>query len=104
MTLLLTSVLVAFLGCDAAADSGTGDDATPATCADYCTTFAANCSDTFTDSYADDADCQAQCANFEQGDVGVEEVDTLECRWSHDQEANNDEHCGEAALVSDSCI
>ena len=99
---LSTALALGLVACSgkSTTDSGT---AAAATCSGYCTTFAANCTgEMFT--YTDDADCQTQCATWDQGEVGVEEVNTLECRWSHAQEAANDDHCGEAQADSTSCI
>jgi hypothetical protein len=80
-----------------------GGPVAPVTCAEYCDTFAAHCTGANFD-YADVADCNEQCAGFAQGTPGVEEEDTLECRWVHAQEADEDDHCQEGGLMSTSCI
>jgi hypothetical protein len=80
-----------------------GGPVAPAVCADYCATFASHCTGANSD-YADEADCNTKCAGFEQGTPGIEEVDTLECRWIHAQEANEDEHCQEGGFMSTNCL
>jgi hypothetical protein len=56
--------------------------AQPATCAAYCATIEANCT-TANDQFSTAADCMASCATWEQGALGAQDGNSLECRAYH---------------------
>jgi hypothetical protein len=73
---------------------GEGGGATGATCASYCASVGANCT-AGNLQYADEAQCLAACAAFEQGEPGATSGNSLECRQYHADFASNDPatHC-----------
>ncbi len=102
-SLLTLPVLALLAACSGGGGGDSMTNATPVTCAKYCSMFAANCTGS-NYTYTDDADCQTQCGTWAQGTPGVENENTLECRYSHAQAAADDSHCQEAQASSTSCI
>ena len=69
---------------DTTADTDT--DTTPScalSCTTYCTTYLGACTADPNNEYADQADCEAQCANFECGAEGDATGNPLGCRLYH---------------------
>jgi hypothetical protein len=66
------------------APMGTPDmnTATPATCADYCAAIGTNCT-AANEQFSSAADCMASCATWEQGTLGAQDGNSLECRSYH---------------------
>jgi hypothetical protein len=73
---------------------GEGGGTTGATCASYCALVTANCT-AGNLQYADNTQCLAACAAFEQGEPGATSGNSLECRQYHADFAENDPvtHC-----------
>jgi hypothetical protein len=77
--------------------AGNPDAAAAPTCADYCTTIAANCTAANL-MYASTAECMATCTKFTPGTVGQTSGNTLGCRLYHagnaaGSVANANTHC-----------
>ena len=66
------------------APMGTADmnPGTPATCASYCTTIQANCT-AANEQFSSPAECMASCTTWEQGALGAQAGNSLECRGYH---------------------
>lgn len=88
-------------------DPGTTPAACDLSCTDYCTTFLANCATDPSNTYTDQADCEAVCAGFECGTSADVTGDTLGCRIYHAGAAASDPavHCPHAGETpTDQCI
>jgi hypothetical protein len=90
-------------GADTDTDT-TDTDTTPAcdlSCTDYCTTFLANCETDAANTYADETDCETQCAAFDCGTSDDTSGDTLGCRIYHANAAATDPatHCIHASAA-----
>lgn len=73
------------------------DPAAP-TCANYCTVYFGNCKDA-NNVYADQAECEATCADWYQGSLADTTGDTVGCRTYHAGAALGDPalHCPHAS-------
>ncbi|WAS95968.1 hypothetical protein [Nannocystis punicea] len=85
--------------CPHASPNGAGvcvDAAAPA-CADYCTTYFANCENDL-NLYNDEADCLDQCSHWYPGTTADTAGDTVGCRLYHAGVAQTDDvtHCPHA--------
>lgn len=69
-------------GSGAGDEGGGGNAPAAATCASYCATIDDGCLDG-NKQYLSEADCVAECAAFEQGEIGDVSGDSLECRAYH---------------------
>lgn len=87
---------------DAAIDAGGPDAAAGQTCADYCASIAANCTNTLA-MYADTATCLASCAHVAPGTAADMGGNTLGCRVYHAGAAagNPTLHCRHAGPGGD---
>lgn len=100
------SVLAAAAACG---DDGGGDDATGATCEEYCDQMAVNCAGTNAQWPTRDQ-CLAACGAFPPGTPGDQSGNSLECRVYHAGAAlgDPDTHCvhagpGGAGLCGSNC-
>jgi hypothetical protein len=103
---VLTIALVACGGDKTATDSGS-EETCDLSCADYCTSFLGACSADASNTYADQADCEAKCESFTCGTAEDTTGDTLGCRTYHAGAAAADPatHCPHAnENPTDACI
>lgn len=85
--------------CPHASPNGAGVcvEAAAPSCADYCTTYLANCKDDL-NLYNDEADCLDQCSHWYPGTEADVDGDTVGCRLYHAGVAQTDDalHCPHA--------
>jgi hypothetical protein len=87
------------------APDSTGDAGAAPSCADYCTTIAANCTGANL-MYASADDCMNTCMKMPPGTVGMTSGNTMGCRLYHagaaaGGQANADTHCRHAGPGGD---
>lgn len=87
--------------CGSADDSA--DQARPVTCERYCATVVTNCTGDNSE-YEGQADCESVCADWEQGDPAATSGDSISCRYTYAQQADEDDVCIDAGPDSALCI
>ncbi len=92
---------VTLAACGSGSDSV--DHARPVTCERYCATVVSNCTGDNAE-YDGQADCEAVCADWEQGEPAATSGDTISCRYTYAQQAADDEVCLDAGPDSALCI